>query len=192
MDGSHLLHSGYIHPSSRSQCIPFYGCQPLWMGCSSQTDKTVLLWSLDKRSISAQHEYSRNNGHSFCVEKGHTPLLCHDVHRQHNSSLICQQTRRNTFSQSMYRSMGNPPLVPGTQCDSQNSSHFREIQHSCGPSVEMRQASIYGMVKWWQIAFFRCSDFPVWIYLQFNSITNSHCMFLQFWTTKPLPWMPYP
>ena len=36
--------------------------------------------------------------------------------------------------------------MPGTQCNSQNSSHFREIQHSCGPSLEIRQASQYGMV----------------------------------------------
>ena len=27
--------------------------------------------------------------------------------------------------------MGNPPLVPGTRRISQNSSHYREIQHSC-------------------------------------------------------------
>ena len=83
-----------------------------------------------RRPIPAPHQYSRNNGHSFCTEKAHTadtPLSYYDIHRQHNSGLIYQQTRRNTFSQYMYRSMGNIPLVPGTLCYSQNSSHFLEI-----------------------------------------------------------------
>ena len=100
VDGSQLLHSWNIHSSSRCQCIPFYGCQPLWMGCSSRTSETIRSWSLDRRPISALHQYSRNNGHLFCIEKGHavhTLLLCHDIHWQHNSSLIYQQTRRKHF-----------------------------------------------------------------------------------------------
>ena len=46
----------------------------------------------------------------------------------------------------MYRSIGNPPLVPGTQCNSKNSSHSREIQHSCGSFLKIGQSSQYEMV----------------------------------------------
>ena len=54
----------------------------------------------------------------FALKKGHTlhpTLLCHDI-EQHHSNLVCQQTRRKPFSQPLYRSMENPPLVPETQC----------------------------------------------------------------------------
>ena len=69
----------------------FLGMPPLWIGCLSRTDETVLSWSLDRRPISALHQYSRNNGHLFSIEKGHTvhtPLLCHDIHQQHSSSRL--------------------------------------------------------------------------------------------------------
>ena len=42
VDGHQSLRSGNVHHSSRSECIPYHGCQPLWMGSSSQTDKTIL------------------------------------------------------------------------------------------------------------------------------------------------------
>ena len=125
VDGHRSLSSGNVHPSSRSQCIPFHGCQPLWIGSSSQTNETVLSWSLEGRPIPAPHQQSRNNGHSLCTEESHTihtPLLCYDIHRQYNSSLVYQAARKNTFSQPMHRSMGNPPLVPGTRHYTQNSS----------------------------------------------------------------------
>ena len=128
VDGHQLLHSENIHSPSRSQCVPFYRCQSLWMGSSSWADETVLSWSLDRRPIPASFQYTRNNGHSFCTEEGHTvytPLLCYDIHRQYNSGLIYQQTRRNTFSQTMHRSLGNPPLVPGTW-------HNPQIRHIPG------------------------------------------------------------
>ena len=69
------------------------------------------------------YQYSRNNGHLFCTEESHTihtPLLCYDIHRQYNSCLVYQQTRRNTFPQPMRRGMGSPPLVPGTRRCTQN------------------------------------------------------------------------
>ena len=100
VNGHQSLCSGNVHPSSRSKCIVFHECQPLWMGHSSRTDKTILSWSLDRRPIPAPYQHFRNNGHSFCTEESHTihtPLLCHDIPRQYNSGLIYQQTRRNTF-----------------------------------------------------------------------------------------------
>ena len=103
VDGHQLLRSGNIHSSSRSQCIPFYGCQSLWMGSSSRADETILTWSLVGRPIPAPYQYSGNDGHSFGTEeihKIHAPLLCHDLYRQYNSGLLYQQTRRNTFSQT--------------------------------------------------------------------------------------------
>ena len=45
------LHSGNIHLSSRSQSIPFHSCQPLWMGCSSRTDETILYGRLTKDQL---------------------------------------------------------------------------------------------------------------------------------------------
>ena len=68
-DGHQLLRSGNIHPSSRSQCIPFYGCLPLWMG---ELISNLLSWLLDRRPIPAPYPHSRNNGHWFCTEESHT------------------------------------------------------------------------------------------------------------------------
>ena len=85
MDTNRFI-QGKVHPSSRSQCIPFHGCQPLWMGSSSRTDKTILSWSLDGRPIPAPYQYSGNNGHSFCAEESHTvytPILYYDIHPQY-------------------------------------------------------------------------------------------------------------
>ena len=67
------------------------------------------------------------------------------MHRQYNSDLIYQQTRRNTFSQSILI-VGNTPLVSRIRCNSQNAPHSREIQHSCGSSLKIRQTSQYRMV----------------------------------------------
>ena len=87
----------------------------------------MLSWSLDRRLVSAPQQYSGNNGHSFCIEKGHTlhpTLLCHDIDRQYDSSLVYQETRRNLFFKSMYSSMGIPPLVPEAQYNFHNVNLF--------------------------------------------------------------------
>ena len=65
LDGHQLLHSGNVHPSSRSQCIPLQGCQPLRMGSLSRTDETILSWWLDGRPIPAPYQYSGSKGLFF-------------------------------------------------------------------------------------------------------------------------------
>ena len=93
VDGHQSLCSGNIHSSSRSQCIPFYGCQSLWMGSSSRANKTILSWSLIRRPITApyQYQYSGNDGHSFSTKESHkiqTLRLCYDLYQQYNSGLL--------------------------------------------------------------------------------------------------------
>ena len=132
VDGHQWLRTRNCYPSSRSQCIPIYGCQSLWMGSSFRADETILSWSLDGRPVPAPYQYTRNDGHSLRTEKSHniySPFLHHDLYRQHDSGLLYQQTRWNTFSQSMYRGMGDPQLVPGTRCSNQSSSYSRQIQY---------------------------------------------------------------
>ena len=117
VDGHQSLRSGNVHSSSRSQCIPFYGCQSLWMGSLSRANETILSWSLVGRQILAPYQYSGNDDHLFSTQESHkihTPLLCHDLYRQYNSGFLCQQKRRNTFSQPMLSGMREPPLVSGT------------------------------------------------------------------------------
>ena len=80
VDGSFCTRN--FHSSSRSQCIPLYGCQSLRMGSSSRADETILSWSLVGRPIPAPYQYARNDGHSFHTEESHkiySPLLCHDL-----------------------------------------------------------------------------------------------------------------
>ena len=50
VDGHQLLHSRNAH-SSRSQCIPLYGCQSLQLGSSSRTNESILSWLLVGRPI---------------------------------------------------------------------------------------------------------------------------------------------
>ena len=95
------------------------------------------------RPIPAPYQYFGNDGHSFSTEESHkihSPLLCYDLDRQYNSSLLYQQTRRNTFSQPMGRDMENPPLVPGIGYD-QSLSYPRQIQHIGRLSIEITQAT---------------------------------------------------
>ena len=139
VDRHQLLRSGNFYSSVRSQGIPFYGCQSLWKGSSSQADETILSRSRVGRPIAATYQYAGNNGHSFGTEEcheTHAPLLCHDFYRQYNSRLLYQQTRRNTFPQPMHGGIGDPPLVPGTRYHYQNLSYSRQIQYIGRPSFE--------------------------------------------------------
>ena len=98
VDGHQSFPTRNFHSSSKSQCIPLYGCQPLWMGSSSRADETILSWSLVGRPIPAPHQYARNDGHSFRTEesyKNYSPFLRHDIYRQYDSGLIYQKARWN-------------------------------------------------------------------------------------------------
>ena len=78
---------------------------------------SILSWLLVGRPMPAPYQHVGNNGHSFCTDKSlkiYSPFLCHDFYRQHNSGLIYQQAKRNTFSQPMSRGMEDPPMVPKT------------------------------------------------------------------------------
>ena len=129
------------------------------MGSSSWTIETILLWWLDRRLIPDPYQFSRNNGHSFSTEGSHTPhtpFLCYDIHRQYNSGLVYQQTRRNAFPQPMHRRMGNPPFVPGTHYP-QKWSYPRQIQHS-GKSSLNTEWSLYQTVA---NCVFQILNFPI-------------------------------
>ena len=144
VDGHQSLCLGNAYSSSRSQCIPLCRCQSLRMGSSSRIDESVLSWSLVGRPISTPYQYTGNNGHSFRNEESHkiyTLFLCHDFYRQHNSGLLYQKTRRNTFSQPMCRGMGDPPWVPGTRCHYQSPTYPRQIQYFGRLSLENGQTS---------------------------------------------------
>ena len=115
VDGHQSLHSRNAYSPSRPQCIPLYGCQSFRLGSSSGTDESIHSWSLVGRPIPAPYQHVGNNGHSFRTDKSlkiYSPFLCHDFYRQHNSGLIYQQARRNTFSQPLCRGMEDPPMVP--------------------------------------------------------------------------------
>ena len=69
------------------------------------------------RPITAPYQHVRNNGCSLRIDKSleiYSPFLCHDSYWQHNSGLIYQQARGNTFSQPMRRGMEDTSLVPKT------------------------------------------------------------------------------
>ena len=94
------------------------------------------------RPIPAPYQYVRNDGHTISTETSqniYSPFLHHDIHRQHNGGLIHQQTGWHSFPQSLRRSLENSQLVPGTRHSYQNSSHSRQIQHSCRPPIKTRQ-----------------------------------------------------
>ena len=112
------------------------------MGSSFRADNTVLSWSLDRKPIPAPYQYVRNDGHTISTETSqniYSPFLHHDIHRQHKGGLIYQQTGWHSFPQSLRRSLENTQLVPGTKHSYQNSSHPRQIQHSCRPPLKTRQ-----------------------------------------------------
>ena len=95
VDGHKSLSSENAHSSSRSHCIPLYGCQSLRMGSSSRTDETIRSWSLVGRPIPTPYQYTGNNGHSFRTEESHkkyTPFLCHHFYR--NTTVVSYINKR--------------------------------------------------------------------------------------------------
>ena len=84
VDGHLWFRNRNSYPSPRTQCIPLYGCQSLWMGSPYRADETILSWSLDGRPVPAPYQYARNDGHSLRTKKSHniySPFLCHDFYR---------------------------------------------------------------------------------------------------------------
>ena len=104
-DASHFRWGAHLEPMSLS----FHGC---WSEDQSQLHINFLSFRTDKSL------------------KIYSPFLCHDFYRQHNSGLIYQQARRNTFSQPLCRGyiMEDPPMVPKTSSSHQDLSYPRQIQ----------------------------------------------------------------
>ena len=131
VDEFQSLRSRNAHSPSRPRNLPVHGCQSLWSRSSYRTDESILSWSLVGRPIPTPYQHVGKNGHSFRTDKSleiYSPFLCHDICRQHNSGLIYQQARGNTFSQPMRTGMENPPMVPKTSYCRQDSSYPRQIQ----------------------------------------------------------------
>ena len=141
-------------------------------------------WSLVRRPIPAPYQHVWNNGHSFRTDKSlkiYSPFLCHDFYRQHNSGLIYQQARRNTFSQPMRRGMEHHiviriPHIPGKF--SVLADRLLRIDKIIKTEWDLDQ-SIANSI-------FQMYNYPIWICLWRVSITNFHFMCPQFWTIKPL------
>ena len=107
MDGHHSPHSGNVHSSFRSQHIPLYRCQSLWMGSSSRADETIRskdqsqlhINILDMMAICLALKKAIKYIHHSCVmistdnttvvsyinKQGgtHTPILCEEVWKIH-------------------------------------------------------------------------------------------------------------
>ena len=144
VDEYQSIRSRNLYPPSRPQHIPVYGCQSLWMGSSFRANETILSWSLDGRAIPASYQHVRNDGHTLSTETSHniySPFLCHDIHRQHDSGIIYQQTGRNPFSRSVRRGLGDPQFLPGSRYRNQSLSYPRQIQHFGRMPIEIGQTN---------------------------------------------------
>ena len=93
-------------------------------------------------TIPTPYQHVGNNGNLFRIDKSleiYSPFLCHDFYQQHNSGLIYQQARRNTFSQPLRGCIENPPMVPKTSYCCQDSTYPRQIQCFGSQVIENRQ-----------------------------------------------------
>ena len=180
------------HSPSRPQNIPLYGCQSLRLGSSSGTSESILSWSLVGRPIPTPYQHVGNNGHSFGIDKSlqiYSPFLCHDFCRQHNSGLLYQPARRNTFSQLMCGGMENLPI----RCLKHHI--VIRIQHIPGKFnvLSDRLSRIDKIIKTvWALdqsianSIFQMFNYPNLDLFATHLITNFHFMYPQFWTIKPL------
>ena len=114
--------------------------------------------------------------------KIHTALLCHDFYRQYNSGLLYQQTRRNTFSHLCVKvwEILHWCLEHGIVI------RIRHIPGKFNILVD-RLSRLDRLLKTEMAldqsvanSIFKCSNFPMWIRLRHDSISNSHCMYLQY------------
>ena len=146
-----------------------------WLKDQSQLHISIFVMMANRLAMKKATKY---NHHSCVMISTYNTTVVSDLY---------QQTRRNTFSQPMHRSMENPPLLPGIQYKYQSSSCPRQIQQLGRPSIETRQAtqtewaldqsvtnSIFQMLNYHNVDLFLT---------RFNH--NSHCMYLQFRTVMP-------
>ena len=132
-----------IHPPDPKTFLYTDASHQGWGG-SSRINESILSWSLVGRPIPAPYQHIRNNGHSFHTVKYleiYLPFLCHDFYGQHNSGLIYEQARGNTFSQPMHRGMEDTQMVPKTSDYRQDLSYLRQIQCFGKQVIEKRQNS---------------------------------------------------
>ena len=83
----------------------------------------------NRKLIPALYQYARNDGHSSCTEESCkcSHHSCVMISAEYTTVVSLKQDG-NTFSQPMYRAMGDPPLVHGVRCRDQSSSYPRQIQ----------------------------------------------------------------
>ena len=101
------------------------------MGCSSQASETILSWSLDRRPLKKAIQCI----HRSCV------MISTD-----NTTVVSYINRqRGTHSPILCIEVWEISIGAWNTCNSYNLSHSREIQHSCRPSLKVRQTSRYRM-----------------------------------------------
>ena len=130
MNRSHLLDSRGPHSSARYHVLLFTDARHFGWGAHIEPIRLSFHghWAEDKSQLHIN--ILEIMVIRFAFKKGHTlhpTVMCHDINRQHDMSLVYQQTRTNPFSEPMY-SMGNPSSAPKTRKNTQNSTYTREIQ----------------------------------------------------------------
>ena len=99
MDTNCFIHGTYIYPPEY-KCIPFHGCQPLWMEDQSQLYINILeimaVCSAQKKAIQYIH-------HS-----------CVMISTNNTTVVLYINKQGGIHSPKLCRGMGNPPLVSGT------------------------------------------------------------------------------
>ena len=134
-----------IHPpDSRPQNIPFTDASHYGRGAHLEPKSLSFLgrWSEDQSQLHINMlEIMAILFALIRTLKIYSPFLCHDFYRQHNSGLIYQRARRNTFSQPMCGGMEDSPIVPKTSYCHQDSSYPRQIQCFGRQFIENRQNS---------------------------------------------------
>ena len=140
MDEHQLFHSRDAHSPSRSQNFPLYGCQSSRLGGSSRTNESILSWSLVEDQSQLHINILEIMAIRFALLNT-LKYICHDFYGQHNSGLIYEQARGNTFSQPMHRGMEDTPMVPKTSDYRQDLSYLRQIQCFGKQVIENRQNS---------------------------------------------------
>ena len=183
VDGHQFLPSGKIYSSSRSQCIPFTDASHYGLGAHLEPMRL----SFPGRLMEDQSQLHINILEIMAIRFALKKAMCHDFYWQYNSGLLYQQTRRNTFPQPMLGGYWKFSIGAWIMILLSEFIIFQAKsiywQTDLWDWTDLSKHIGLWISRWW-IPFFKCSISPVWICLQNDSITNSPCMYLQFWTVK--------
>lgn len=115
------------------------GCQNPRLGCSSGARGSTITWSLGSKPISTPYKHIRDESHISSSQRSPRnidKLHSSDCHRQLIGSVLHQETRGHTFSNSLHGGVEHASVVRQKGNNSASMTYSRNIQCPSQPVIK--------------------------------------------------------